>query len=326
MKYRFLAILLCVGMMLCLTACGSGEEKEEISTESAASVSNNRLGADSTVLAVGKTKVTYNEYKAYYYFMKNSYESVLGEQIWSYAKATPNAKTLGQEAVEGVLRLMIQVKIINREAAALKVALETDEKEEAAHNAKTICDSLSEDVKAANGIDVKTVTRILEENKLTQKVYNVEIGKVNANLTPEQMKAARVQLIYLKADAKNKEQIRQKAEQLRQSIAAEGGNSFYKVAKENTEGDELETIVGGSDSRINLANAAVVLKKGQMSAVVEEKDGFYLAYCIAQDSPELQQEYRNQVVADRQIETFQKVYEKWSQKYEVKISRALLVE
>ena len=56
-----------------------------------------------------------------------------------------------------------------------------------------------------------------------------------------------------------------------------------------------------------------------------EKDGYYLARCIQADSPELEQEYRNEVVQQKQIDAFQKVYKKWSQKYEVKVSKALLV-
>lgn len=324
MKYRFLAILLCVAMTVCLTACGGGDEKEEISTESAVAVSNNHLDVDSTVIAVGKTKVAYNEYKAYYYFMKNSYESVIGEGIWNYTKAIAGDKSLGQEAVEAVLRLIIQVKIINREAAAQKVELATDEKEEAAHNAKTLCDSLSEEVKTANGLDVKTLTRMLEENKLTQKMYNIEIGKVNANLTPEQIKVAKVQLIYLKANDKNREQVKQKAEQLHQSLVS-SATGFYAAAKQHTEADEIETMIGGSDSRTQLKQAVIGLQEGQISPVVAEKDGYYLARCIQADSPELEQEYRNEVVQQKQIDAFQKVYKKWSQKYEVKVSKALLV-
>lgn len=324
MKKRFWAILMCIGMVICMTACGGGKEEETISVESAASVANGNLKADSTVIAVGGTKVNYNEYKAYYYFMKNSYDDILGDGIWDYTKAIDGNKSLGQEAVEAVLRLMIQVKIINREAAVQKITLATDEKEEAAHNAKTICDSLSEEEKQANGLDVNTLTRIFEENKLTQKMYNVEIAKVSATLTAEQIKTAKVQLIYLKANNKNKEEIKKKAEQIYQTVA-NGNESFYAVAKQYTENSEIETLIGGSDSRTQLRTAVLALKSGQISGVVEENDGYYIAHCIETDSAALQQEYRNEVVQKRQIDAFQKAYKEWSKKYEVKVSKALLV-
>ena len=153
---------------------------------------------------------------------------------------------------------------------------------------------------------------------------NIEIGKVNANLTPEQIKVAKVQLIYLKANDKNREQVKQKAEQLHQSLVS-SATGFYTAAKQHTEADEIETMIGGSDSRTQLKQAVIGLQEGQISPVVAEKDGYYLARCIQADSPELEQEYRNEVVQQKQIDAFQKVYKKWSQKYEVKVSKALLV-
>lgn len=326
MKYKIVAILICISMCLGLTACGGGEEPEETtSTERATSVSNSNLSDDSIVISVGKTTVPYKEYLAYYYFMKNPYEDVLGDEVWNYNKAGTAGKTIGQEAVEAVLRLIIQVKVICKEAAIQKVILGTDEKEQAAHSAKTFCDSLSDGGKEKNGLDITTLTRIFEENKLAQKMYNIEIGKVNANLTAEQVKAARVQLIFWKANDKNREEVKKKAEQIRQSMANAQGN-FYTVAKKNTEADEIETLIGGSDSRTNLAKTVIGMTKGAISNVISEKDGIYLAYCVSPDSKEIEEEYRNQVILEKQTKAFQTAYESWSDNFEVKVSKALLVE
>lgn len=325
MKYRILAVMISVSICLGLTACGGGEDPEETtSTEKAVSVSNNDLDNDSIVISVGKTTVKYNEYQTYFYFMRNPYEGVLGEEIWRYSKADSEGKTLGQEAVEAVLRLIIQVKVICKEAAIQKVSLGTDEKEQASHNAKAVYDSLSDSVKEENGIDRGTLTRIFEENKLAQKMYNIEIGKVSADLTEEQIKAARVQLIYLRADDTNRAEVKQKAEQLRQSLKGTG-KSFYTVAKSNTEAADIEVLVGGSDARTNLAKTVVGMKKGSVSAVIDEKDGVYLAYCVETDSKELETQYRNQVILEKQTQAFQQAYSAWATQFEVKVSKALLV-
>lgn len=326
MKYKIIAMLLCVSMCFGVTACGGGEAPEETtSTEKAASVSNNKLDNESVVISVGKTTVKYNEFLAYYYFMKNPYEGILGSEVWNYKKASTSGKTLGQEAVEAVLRLIIQVKVICKEAALQKVTLGTDEKEQASHSAKTLCDSLKEEIKQKNGLDVATVTRIFEENKLAQKMYHIEIGKVDANLTAEQVKAARVQLIFWNADDKNRAEVKKKAEQVHQSLVNAQGN-FYTVAKNNTEAAEIETFVGGSDERTNLAKAALSLKRGAISNVIEEKDGFYIAYCVAPSSKEIEEQYRNQVLLKKQTQAFQKAYLDWSDEFEVKVSKALLID
>lgn len=323
MKYKFLAILLCVSMCLGMTGCGSEEPEKTSSEEKAASVSNNNLQPDSSVVAVGKTTVTYNEYRTYYYFMKNQYEGVLGEDVWEYNKAIEGDKAIGQEAIESVLRLIIQVKVICKEAAIQNVSLQTDEKEEADYNAKTVYESLSEQERTDNGIDLKVLTNLFEEHKLAQKMYNVQIGKVNADLSADQVRAARVQLIYRQANNDNKAEVKTQIEQIWQNLHTSGIN-FYSAAKADSEQDEIECIIGNSDERKNLAKAVLKLKQGQISNVIEEADGFYIACCMQQDCAELQQEYRNEVVLKKQIEAFQKEYKKWSEKFEVKVSKALL--
>ena len=99
MKQFILAILVCVGMCIGVVGCGSEPVEETRSSERAASVSNSNLKEDSSVIAVGKTTVSYKEYKTYYYFMKNQYESILGTDIWKYNKAVKH-KSVGQEAIE----------------------------------------------------------------------------------------------------------------------------------------------------------------------------------------------------------------------------------
>lgn len=326
MRYRLLAIMISISMCLGLSACGSGEEPEETtSTEKAVSVSNNKLNQDSIVISVGKTTISYNEYCAYYHFMENPYKDLLNEEVWKYTKANSSGKALGQEAIEAVLRLIIQVKVICKEAALQNVTLGTDEKEQAAHNAKTVFDSMDDAVKKQYGIDIKELTRIFEENKLAQKMYNIEIGKVNANLTAEQIKAARVQLIYWKADDKNRAEVKKRAEQVHQSFTGTK-NNFYSIAKNNTEAAEIEVLVGASDTRTSLAKTVLGMKKGAISNVIGEKDGFYIAYCVEPSSKAVEEEYKNQVVLQKQTQAFQEAYKGWSDKFEVKVSKALLVK
>ena len=178
MKRFILAILVCVSMCIGVVGCGSEAVEETSSSERAASVSNSNLKEDSSVIAVGKTTVSYKEYKTYYYFMKNQYESI------------------------------IQVKVIGKEAAIEKVQLETDEKEEADYRAKTVFDSISAKDKQTQGIELKVLSKIFEENKLAQKMYNVQMGKLKIDYAANTLSAAKVELIYQAANAKNKETVK----------------------------------------------------------------------------------------------------------------------
>ena len=311
MKRFILAILVCVSMCIGVVGCGSEAVEETSSSERAASVSNSNLKEDSSVIAVGKTTVSYKEYKTYYYFMKNQYESILGTDIWKYNKAVKD-KSVGQEAIESVLRQIIQVKVIGKEAAIEKVQLATDEKEEADYRAKTVFDSIPAKDKQTQGIELKVLSKIFEENKLAQKMYNVQMGKLKIDYAANTLSAAKVELIYQAANAKNKETVKNTMSRILSEVTS-SQNSFYTVAKNKTQ-----------DSRTNLAKAVVSLKKNQTSALIEEKDGFYIAHCIQTNSAALQQQYRNQLVSEKQTESFQKIYKTWSDKFDVKVSKALL--
>lgn len=322
MKQFILAILVCVSMCIGVVGCGSEAVEETSSSERAASVSNSNLKEDSSVIAVGKTTVSYKEYKTYYYFMKNQYESILGTDIWKYNKAVKD-KSVGQEAIESVLRQIIQVKVIGKEAAIEKVQLATDEKEEADYRAKTVFDSIPAKDKQTQGIELKVLSKIFEENKLAQKMYNVQMGKLKIDYAANTLSAAKVELIYQAANAKNKETVKNTMSRILSEVTS-SQNSFYTVAKNKTQADAIEYVIGNQDSRTNLAKAVVSLKKNQTSALIEEKDGFYIAHCIQTNSAALQQQYRNQLVSEKQTESFQKIYKTWSDKFDVKVSKALL--
>ena len=325
MKNKLIALCLCACLAMGLTGCG-GETVEDTtsSSEIASLVDNGNLSEDSAVIAVGKTTVPYREFKAYYYFMKNRYEDVMGESVWDYS-GEGEGKTIGQEAMEDVVRLIIQVKVICKAAAVQEVTLAADEKEEADHNARNCCAEIPDEVQQENGLSIPLLTQIFEENRLAEKMYNVVTGQADIQIPAEDCRAAKVQLICLKASEEDREAVREKAQQLRQQIA-DADESFYTFAKANDQGGEIECLIGRLDERKSLADAVLGLKRYEMSPVVEESDGFYIAYVTQVPGKALNKEYKNQMIQKRQTEAFQNAYKEWSGKYGVKVSKSLLDE
>jgi len=186
-----------------------------------------------------------------------------------------------------------------------------------------VFDSIPAKDKQTQGIELKVLSKIFEENKLAQKMYNVQMGKLKIDYAANTLSAAKVELIYQAANAKNKETVKNTMSRILSEVTS-SQNSFYTVAKNKTQADAIEYVIGNQDSRTNLAKAVVSLKKNQTSALIEEKDGFYIAHCIQTNSASLQQQYRNQLVSEKQTESFQKTYKTWSDKFDVKVSKALL--
>ena len=318
----FTVAALMLSLCISVTGCGATGDKQEevVAGEDAVSVDSGTLKNESCAIAVGDTAVTYEEYKAYYYFMENQYTDLLGEEV--FRRPANNDKTIGQEAIEEVLRLIIQVKVISKEAEKQGVVLEADEKEDAKYNADKYVSSIDEKTAAENGLTTQMVTKIFEENKIAQKMYYKVTGQVNSTLSEDQKNAYRVQLIFKKAEG-DKSLQRMEMENLRGDINS-SDKSFYYHAKKQSDNKEIESVIGPMDPRKNLFNVVMTTRTGVVSTVVEEADGFYLAFVIEKPNEDLNNEYQNKVISDMQTDAFRKEYEKWSKNYDVEVSDSLL--
>ncbi len=174
--YRFIAVLL----LLCVTGCSSAEAPSGNITgmkERAGNVAKGDLEANSVIIAVGNKDVTYQEYQMYSYLLQSKYDTVLDEKIWKYDISKD--RTLGTEAVEEIIRLIIQLKVIEKEAVKQKLELTVDEKEEIAFNVDKFLEKVSDQDKKKYNITAEMFRVVLENNVLARMMYDVVTGAVN---------------------------------------------------------------------------------------------------------------------------------------------------
>ena len=295
-------------------------EPDDDYRERAVSVDDGALQAASTAIAIGETAVPYSEYRMYYYFMENLYNGLMGTEVWK--QAADDTNTIGHEAIEDVLRMIIQVKVITKQAGRQGVVLEADEKEDADYNANKLFESLDQEVIKESMINASDLMKIFEENKLAEKMYRIVTGQVTADGSA---KAVKIQQLFKAADDGNREQVRAEMQKLQKKISS-SDKSFYYHAKNESENPEIETVIGSLDKRNNLLNAARTENVGSVSDVIEESDGFYIIYVLKRDDADMDTEYRNRVASDEQTKAFQDAYTKWSKHYEVVVSDSLLTE
>ncbi len=319
---KLISGILILGISVGAAACSEkADAPEEVpSTEGAAAVSNGELKEDSTVIGVGSTKVLYNEYRMYSWFLKNQYEDVMSAQVWDYNLGD---KTVGQTAIEDILRLIIQIKVMNKEAAVQGIGLGVDEKEGTDHKADQYLASIPPEVQQQNGITAEGMHQIFEENEVARKMYDVVTGNVEANIDEASMQAAKVLMIHMPADDSNREEVRAQIGALAAEQRTYKGN-FYSFAREKTGSAPQEIIIGKMDGRSSLVNTALAMEKHTVSNVIEEQDGFYLIFCLKKSTKGLNKVYREQYITGQQNMTFQAAYENWAEKYEVKVSKSLL--
>ncbi len=316
--------VLAIGMVLGTVSCG--EKKEEVQVkapvEQAASVANGELNAESVVVAVGGTKVLYREYQSYTWFLKNQYEGVMGADVWNYNLGD---KTVGQNATEDCLRLIIQIKVLNKVAAEQGVTLGVDEKEDLDYKADQYLATIAPEVQQANHITAEGMHQIFEENEIARKMYDVVTGNIEATMDEAAMQAAKVLLVHFPANDSNREQVRAEANTFVTEKANYTGN-FYSYAKQKKGKAPEELIIGKMDHRTNLINTALTMERYSVSGVIEEKDGFYVIQCLKSNTSGLNKNYREQCITEKQNDTFRASYENWAEKYEVKVSKSLLTK
>lgn len=320
---RFLCGVLVAAVTLGMVACSGGKEEPEApKAEKAASVSNGTLKGDSAVIAVGSTAVLYDEYRVYSWFLKNQYEGMLSADVWNY---NLDGTTVGQMAIEDILRLMIQIKVMNKAAALQQVSLGVDEKEDIDYKADQYLATIPAEVQQANGITAEIMHRIFEENEVARKMYDVVTGGVQANVDEASMQAAKVLMLCLPADDSNREQVKSQADAMAAELGQYKGN-FTTFVKDKTGKAPEEVIIGKMDDRTNLINTALTMERYTTSGVIEEKDGYYIIYCLKSNTKGLNKVYREQYIAEQQNHTFQAAYENWAEKYEVRVSKSLLAD
>lgn len=318
---RVLCGLLVAASVFGTVACSGEKEEPEVSdVEKAVSVSNGTLKGDSTVIGVGSTPVLYDEYRVYSWFLKNQYEGMLSADVWNYSL---EGTTVGQMAIEDILRLMIQIKVMNKAAALQQVSLGVDEKEDIDYKADQYLATIPAEVQQENGITTEIMHRIFEENEVARKMYDVVTGGVQANVDEASMQAAKVLMLYLPANDSDREQVKSQADAMAAELGQYKGN-FTTFVKDKTGSAPEEVIIGKMDGRTNLVNTALAMERYTTSGVIEEKDGFYLIYCLKSNTKGLNKVYQEQYTAEQQNQTFQAAYENWAEKYEVRVSKSLL--
>ncbi len=315
---------LIASMMLGGTGCSEKEEepKKTVQVEKATQVSDGELKADSVVIAVGSTKVFYQEYQAYNWFLRNQYEGLMTADVWNYHLGDT---TVGQLAVEDCLRLIIQIKVLNKAAAAQGIALAVDEKEDIDYKADQYLATIAPEVQQANGITTEMMHIIFEENEIARKMYDVVTGNVESTIDEASMQAAKVLLYKEPANDGNREEVRAKVNALVAEKANYAGN-FYSYIKDKTGKAPEEVILGKMDGRTNLITSALTMERYAVSGVIEEKDGFYVIQCLRSNTKAVNKKYREQYIAEQQATAFQAAYENWAESYEVKVSKSLLTK
>lgn len=337
---RFVATMaLLTSMAGSMASCSKKEQKEEATKppvvqeknlgdssehQENTTVETEGLKLDDNVLKVGSEQVTYRETLIYLLQIKNKYEPIAGGEVWE--QKISDKETFGEQAKQEVIDQITQIKIIKQEAAELKIGLEQDEVNEVEASARDYMSKITKEDQQKYGITQDMVQKVLEENYLAQKVYNIATNEVNTNISNDQAKQIKVQLLevmtkgtdkegnQIDLDEQKKKDAKKQAEKLREeALQAEDFSSF---ATSNTDQPEVELTFGKGDYP-QIEEAAFALKQGEISNVIETDSGFVIVKLISAFDEEATNAKKEQIIEQERNKVFAEKYKTWSSGYKV---------
>lgn len=346
-------VLLTILVVSILTFVGCSKTKEEPSNKDITQTNNNTATSsdskpvdtqelEKTVVTVGDKKISYGETMIYVQYIKNKYESYFGENIWDY---NFGGQTFEDMAKEEIMNMITQTAIISSQSKNEAYSIELTDEEE--HNISLAADKFMEKLTveeiARYGFSKELVEKFYRDNKLYERVYDAESMNVDTEVSNEVAKRININYIFLattKKDASNetvsmteeeKEVVRQKAKEIQEKAKElisqmEDEKAFLKFAKEHSQLEEAEAILGPEDTSYPFVKEAFTLKTMELSNIIEKEDGLYLLFCVSDFDKDATLEVKEEIISERQNVNFKKKYKEWASSQEINIKESLWKE
>ncbi|MCR5503916.1 MAG: peptidylprolyl isomerase [Lachnospiraceae bacterium] len=219
--------------------------------------------------------------------MRNSYEKIYGEEIWSSQQGGVFAVTVRENA----LALISQIKAMNLLAVDNSITLSDEEERKVREAADEYFGSLGETERKKLRIDEDLVLRMYREYALAHKYYREIIKDIDLEVSDDEARTITIEQIFLRTylegpdgirqemSLSEKEALRVKAEELR-ALAADGEHEFSDLVLEYSDGGLSELSFSKGDTDPVFENAVFNLGTNEISEVIRTKDGYHIIKCL----------------------------------------------
>lgn len=281
-----------------LTACGDGSRI----------IFTGGMGKNE-VFRIGSSVCTVPEMMVYLANTRNQYEKVYGPEVW---KISLDGVTLEENVKETVLAKIAQIKTMYLLAQSREIVLEEGENRRVEQAAAEYYNSLNETERELIGADEATIEQLYREYALADKVYRDIIQDVNPEISDDEARTITVQHILFRTggagdSGPGKETVYEQACQVYQ-MAVDGEHDFVDLASRYSE-DMVTTISFGKGEMDGaFEEAAFALETGEVSQVVETKDGYEIIKCISTFDKGQTDANKLEIVEERRRQVFGQEY------------------
>ena len=331
---KYSVIALCILASVMTTGCiGKKKTIDESSNTKQAynkkmsrnDIKDGEIVNDATLLTIGDKNVNLSETMVYIMLYKSNYDGLLSKDIWDY-KVEHN-RSFEQASKECIINQIVTSKIIEFGAEKLGVSVEPDEKIEIEDKAIECYNQIFKDLNGKYGITQSVVKKVLYDNYLAEKVYEVATNEVEVDVKESEAKVPTVKQIEVLFDntgksAKDKTDLKksayEKIKEAKEMINSDGSN-FTAIAEEMSDSEQTEVEVTCHTNEKAYRKASLSLKKGEVSDIIETSQGYYILYCVVENDEDAMRENEENIIKARQDEIFAAKYDDWISQYDVYI-------
>jgi len=284
------------------------------------------------------TDVYLDEAWVYALLARSTYESayagMFGDDMWTMQVSVDEEGNPVdfQDMVKGsIISQIKQIIILTNKAEELGVSLTAEEKANAKQAAEIFCDKAEgKAILKAAGANEKLIAKIYEENALASKVQKEAVKDVDTNVSDDEARQTSVfKLVFglNKTDDEGKTVEMtddEKAEQLAKAQEAlaqiqDGSTTIEKLAETLSLTATAKETYGAGESLAGeeFEAAMAALKDGEIAPeVLETENSYIVAKLVAYTDAEATAAEKENIIAEREYELFQEVYEEWSKTLE----------
>ncbi|BCJ92630.1 peptidylprolyl isomerase [Anaerocolumna cellulosilytica] len=317
-----------VSAVACSKKDGKTSDNGNTTEQSEGNTNEENTSSDNLVVAIGDSKVYYAEANIYFQIFKSQYESVYGDQIWTYDYG--NGQTFGDMAKEQILNMITQTKIIGAQADTYKIQITDEEEATLKKDAETFLSGITDEDKEKYGFTSEIVESFYRDNLIYEKVYDAATMDVDTEVADDEAKQIKVQHLLIKTfeqDAsgartdfseEKKAEALKKAEELLET--AKTTEDFKALAEKNTEDSNVEYTFGKGEMVTEFEDAAFALKPGELSGIVTTNYGYHIIYCVSDFDEDATLAKKEEIIKTRQNDKFTELYEGWSKDIKVDVN------
>ncbi len=305
------------------------DSKDDKDSETEEIVSSNPLVGE-TILQVDDEKVSYSETILYLKYIQAYYEDVFGETIWDYDLGN---KTIGDLAKQDVIDTIVERKIAKKQWDEYEVVITEEDEHNITHDSKNYLNNITDEDLLYYGITEEVVYQFFFDNLMAERVYDATTMNVDTNILDDEAKQITIQYILIstkKTDSKgnsvsvseeDKHDAYVEAQEL--LIEATSAEDFQVFAKSNSDFAQTEMTFGKGEVEKVVEEAAFALKTGEISNIIDSKDGYMILYCADDYNEDATLEKKEEIIDERQIHEFKTLFQQWEKGVRVKVNEKI---